>query len=576
MRRNMRYETEKSQNLRIRQDATRFVGRRKKMASLSAIATALTVFSPVGANAFRLDTSSEDLLVRWDTTVKYSAGWRVKDKDTQVLGSSFNPNLDDGDRNFGKGLISNRLDLLSELDVTYNNLGFRLSGAAWYDDVYKRSTDNDSPMTFNAASVPSGQFTKATEKLHGQKVELLDAFVFGKFTPGDSVLTLRAGRFAQLYGESLFFGSNGIATAQSSPDIVKLLSVPSSQFKEILRPTGQVAAQLQISPRLSVGGYYQYEWRAARLPAVGSYHSFADFPGAGGERVIVGPPIAPGGGPAAFFRATDLGASDSGQGGLQLRYKHNDWEYGFYAARFHDKFPQFYFRPGAGTFDPAAGRVGEYVQVFGEGIKTYGASASTVIGDMNVAGEVSLRHDMPLAAVGNVVVDPTATGDGKGNPLYPVGKTFHAQVSAISVLPASDFWDGAAFMGEVAFNRRLSVDRNASRLDPNSTRDATALRFIFQPEYFQVMRGVDIQIPLGLSWGVSGRSSVNGIGFPAEHGGDISVGVKADFEKIWQASLTYTHYYGRAAAAVNPTGELSFGQQLKDRNFIALSVQRTF
>jgi hypothetical protein len=46
--------------------------------------------------------------------------------------------------------------------------------------------------------------------------------------------------------------------------------VPNSQFKEIARPVGQVSTQVQISPTLSVGAYYQLEWRKSRLPAAGS------------------------------------------------------------------------------------------------------------------------------------------------------------------------------------------------------------------------------------------------------------------------------------------------------------------
>ena len=81
----------------------------------------------------------------WDNTVKYSAAWRVRDVDSNVADNSIGPqaNTNDGDLNFDKGLISNRLDLLSEFDLRYKrNYGLRLSGAAWYDDVYNKSNDN--------------------------------------------------------------------------------------------------------------------------------------------------------------------------------------------------------------------------------------------------------------------------------------------------------------------------------------------------------------------------------------------------------------------------------------------------
>ena len=93
----------------------------------------------VTAQAFELDTGNQDLKVRWDNTLKYSNAVRTKSPSAQLTAD---PNLDDGNRNFGKGIISNRVDLLTELDVGYKDFGARLSGAAWYDTVYNRTNDN--------------------------------------------------------------------------------------------------------------------------------------------------------------------------------------------------------------------------------------------------------------------------------------------------------------------------------------------------------------------------------------------------------------------------------------------------
>lgn len=534
--------------------------RRRKQIGVAAAAALLSLLMTSRVSAFELSGENPDVKMSWDNTLKYSAAWRVKSLNSRVEGSAFNPNLGEGDSNFGRGLISSRADLLSEFDFAYKkDLGFRVSGAAWYDQVYNRSNDNNAAATFNPVSVSSNQFPDATRKLHGRKAEFLDAFVFGNFAPGDTRLSVRAGRFTQLYGESLFFGANGIAAAQVSPDIIKVLSVPSSQFKEILRPVGQVSAQMQLSPEVSIGAYYQYEWRKARLPGVGSYFSFSDFIDDGGERLLT--PFGP------FARGRDLEARDSGQGGVQLKYKAGDTEYGFYAARFHDKFPQFYLRPIPH----------DYVPVYAQDIKTYGASVSTLVGETNVAAEISVRRNTPLNATGNIVVTFDPTADGRHNPAYPVGNSFHANLSAITVLPAAALWEGASFVGELAYNRRTSVTRNADQLDPNVTRDAWALRFTFQPEYFQVMPGLDLQLPVGMGWGISGISSVLAAGaFPPEHGGDLSIGIKGEYMKTWQGSITYTHFFGRPGGVVNPQAQLSGDQFHKDRNFVSLSIQRTF
>lgn len=527
-----------------------------------------------GAAAFQIDTGNPDLTVSWDNTLKYSAAWRVRSVDGAVADNSLGPqaNTNDGDLNFGKGLISNRLDLLSELEFRYRkDFGFRVSGAAWYDDVYSRRNDNPGALggaLVNSRSVGYDEFTRDTARLHGRKAELMDFFGYANLTPGDLNVNVKGGRFTQLYGESLFFGNNGIAGAQTPLDLVKALSVPNSQFKEIARPVGQVSTQVQLSPTVSVGAYYQLEWRKSRLPAAGSYFSFADFVDEGGETLILGPG-------AVLFRSPDIEPRNSGQGGFQLKLKSGDTEYGFYAAQFHDKMPQFYARPGVNV---KAGSIGDYVMVYAENIRTVGASISTLVGETNVAAELSFRDNMPLVASGNAVITG-ADSNGKGRAAFPVGKTLHLNVSAISVMGASALWEGASFIGELAYNRRLSISDNANQLDPLATKDASALQFIFQPEYFQVLPGVDLQVPIGLSYGISGRSSVNGALFPAEQGGNFSLGVKADYQKTWQAGLNYTHYFGSAGSVVRygtAVPELSYQNFHGDRDFVSLSVQRTF
>lgn len=525
------------------------------------------------ALAFNVDTGSPDLAVSWDNTFKYSAGWRVRGVNPDVApagtaGLTPQINTNDGDRNFSRGLISNRLDILSELGVRYKrDSGFRLSAAAWYDDVYQHDNDrsaSDAPGLNQSG--PYDRFNRHTRIAHGRNAELLDAFAYTRQSLGDMNLNLKAGRFTQLYGESLFFGNNGIAGAQTPLDLARALSVPNSQFKEVARPVGQVSAQLQLTPDVIVGAYYQGEWRKSRLPAAGSYFSFADFVDDGGE--ILYTPYGP------ALRGRDIEPGNAGQGGAQVRFRSGDTEYGLYAATFHEKLPQFYARLNAG---PAGMVPVDYVMVYGRNIRTVGGSFSTLVGDANLAGEVSYRTNMPLVAAGSFVFpinDPAA--DGGGNARFPKGDTLHMNLSTISVLGANALWDGASFVGEFAFNRRLRVTDNPAALDPNATRDAGAIQFVFTPEYFQVLPETDLQLPIGVSYGLFGRSSVNGVLFPAENGGSLSLGAKAVYQKAWHFSLNYTHYVGTAGSVATPGGLNSYQNFHGDRDFVSLSVQRAF
>jgi hypothetical protein len=179
--------------------------------------------------------------------------------------------------------------------------------------------------------------------------KLLDAFVFGKGSVADIQGSFRAGKHTLLWGESLFFGANGIAGTQAPVDVVKLISVPNSQFKETVLPVAQVSGQIQFSSTLSVAAYYQFQWTQSRLLAVGSYFSTTDLLDFGGERILTAPPLVPQGRSAAFYRGVDQWASDRGQGGVAVRFRAYETDFGFYAINWHSKSPQVYVKPSVLT-----------------------------------------------------------------------------------------------------------------------------------------------------------------------------------------------------------------------------------
>lgn len=60
---------------------------------------------------WEIDTGSPEVKMRWDNTLKYTAGWRLRNPDQEVAVSLGNPNVDAGDLSLRKGLINNRVDL---------------------------------------------------------------------------------------------------------------------------------------------------------------------------------------------------------------------------------------------------------------------------------------------------------------------------------------------------------------------------------------------------------------------------------------------------------------------------------
>lgn len=524
----------------------------------TAVFAAIPLLCTSHAFALEIDTRNDDLKIQWDNSVKYSNAFRLKSPSPTLTGDL---NQDDGDRNFSKkGLVSNRIDLLSELDVVYkSNIGFRASAAAWYDTVYNRDTHNDSPRTSNATSVPASEFTAATRKQHGRQAELLDAFVFAKGEMDGVRWGARAGKHTLVWGETLFMGANGIAGGQAPVDVVKLLSVPNSQFKEILRPVEQVSGTLQITPDVLFGAYYQNKWQRTRLPGVGSYLSTEDLFDVGGERFFFPPPFGP------LTRGPDLKPANSGQYGLQLRFRlpGGQTDYGLYAIRFHEKTPNLYLNLPLRTYSIA----------FQEGVTSYGLSASRTFGDVNLASEVSVRRNASLANSG--AVNFTGAAPTQDHPLYPVGNTAHANVSAIWTVPTTPLFKEATLLAELGWNRRLSVG-NAGTMAALSTRDAWGMRMVFTPTYRQVFSGMDLNVPIGLGYNPKGTSqAVTAFNGGMNKAGDFSIGLSGNYLNTWTLGLNYTHYFGTAGTTLE-AAELSFKQDKRDRDFISFSVQTTF
>jgi hypothetical protein len=555
---------------------------RRQRLHLAVLAT--LAFAASSAQAVSFDTDNPDLTVRWDNTVKASTAYRLKNANaaltdsTRLLvpgvdASAFPQavNFNAGDDNFrNRGFVSERLDLLSEFDVVWQrNMGLRLSAAAWYDAAYQgKSAAKDAG---NGQS-PSNAFNARTKEEAGNKAEWLDAFVFGGWNLGEgSRVTARLGRHALQYGESLFFGDNAIARAQGPIDIAKMLASPNAQFKEVIRPVNQLSAQLQLSPTVSIGGYYQLEWEADRLPAAGSYYSTANT--GWGSTFAEYTSITSGAlaGNYVLLPGQDHRPSDFGQFGMQLKWRLEDTDLGFYAARYHDKSGQLY--GDLNVYSPAAS---SWYYTFPEAIKVLGMSVSHSVGDFNFAVEGSVRDGMPLRSTN--MLYPSAFS---GAPRYATGQTAHLNVSTLATFGPSFISRESSLVAELAWNRVLKKNDPDDVIDAGRNRDATALQFIFTPTYRQVVSGLDLSVPFGVRYSLAGRSSITA--WDAKGAGNTTLGLDGNYLGVWQFSVAWTHYIGKATPFIDYSplltgGSVIYGQgnALADRDTVSLSVRRTF
>jgi hypothetical protein len=529
--------------------------------TLSAAAGMFTLAAPRGAQAFNLYSGTyagQDLEINLETTVSYSTFYRVNDPSAVLID---NINGDEGDRDFRHGFVDNTFDALPVFDLKYGSFGAHVSGEAYLDTPYLQTNQNNSPGTFNPISAPrNNDFTSATRNVNGENAVLLDAFVYDGVNfgaDGDQTLTVKLGRQTLLWGQSLFFASNGISAGQAPLDIIKAQSLPNAQAQQIYLPVGQAVLTYQPNNNVTLQGYYQFEWEHDTFQGVGSYFSSSDVLDKGGQRIIVGPGF-------YLYRAKDLSPPiDNGQFGASVQATIGEYDLGLFGLRYDSKAPELY--DGAPFAGQGPGNVGSYWLVYPRDIQIYGASFSTDVGSANVAGEISGRRNMNLVAAG-FGGSPVYPGSANASPLYPVGSTMAAQLSAIYVTAGVPFVPGGiSFAGEVAMNHVISVDENKDLLSPGRQATAAATEFTITPNYYSVLPKLDISFPIGISYNFLGRSEVDGT---MNHGtGSFSFGISATYRTTWIASLTYKDYLGKADTSLNPTA---------DRGYLALNVQHTF
>jgi hypothetical protein len=491
--------------------------------------------------------------IRWDNTIKYSAGYRLDDPDGALVAGAAKVNNDDGDRNFGKGLVSHRADLLTEFDIQKDGFGLRLSAAAWYDAVYNRGTDNTSAATSNNVRAPYNAFADETRRIAGRNAEMLDWFVFGTNRIGDATLSYRLGQHSLIWGTSLFFGMNGLAKGMAPIDLYKL-SIPGAQAKETTIPVPQLSGTLQLTDDTSIEAYYQFKYRPTRLHPAGSYLSATDMLGAGAESIFAGPLKLAFAGMVKGDLPNNVGVA------LNTRSSTLDADLGFYAIRYND----------ASTQVVTQASTRSYYLAVPNNVRAVGASVSRLVGSANVGLEASMRFGQPLVARSGTVVLPAGVTRGwlADNVPFPTGRTAHLNLSSTMVTGASSLWDGASLVGELSANHLNSVERNAAKVDTGLNKTSFGTRVVLTPTWYQVAPGIDLSLPVNVGWSFKGRSVID-TAFPfsgsPDHGGEIIVGITGVYLNRWNANLSFINYKGKTTS-----------QPLLDRDYLRFSLQASF
>ena len=558
-----------------------------------------------GAHAFEIPTGSPDLAVRWDNTLRYNLGSRVQARDAAIVA---NPNFDDGDRNFDRGsLVTNRADVLSELDVVWRRtFGFRASGALWYDAAYG-SLDNRNTATANTLvdGLPvAGALSPYTRRYaKGPSGEWLDAFAFGNFEVADVPVNVKVGQHTVYWGESLLLGGaiHGISYSQNAIDAWKGFATPGAEAKELFRPRGGLTLQAQPTRDLSFAAQWFYNWQAIRVPESGSYLTINDALQFGGDSFVFGPnPFAAAvPGAPAFLRlwnATAVKPSRTsgslGDLGLSARWSPAwlDGTLGLYYRNTTDTAPQQVVTPGVATGVPAAactaiggivvtpttcivnpaatsvadltrrGKAGTYQLAYGDDIRIVGLALAKNVAGISVGAELSWRDNMPLISDPVTVLPAPLVNRGAGQIALgelgsrgtpgALGRTVHGVVNAVQIFPKTALFDTASLAGELTWMRWLSVTQNAAVFrgrDSYTAIDKVSKNYVGLALNFTptwFQVLPGVDLLAPMSW--SGGLSGNAAVTLGgnEGGGNYSIGLAADVYQRYRFDLKYTAYYG--------------------------------
>ena len=526
------------------------------ISSRRARSTAVACLAIVGgigtARAFELPVNP-DWAVNWDNTITYNLGVRAQGINP---GIGNNPAFAESDYKFAHAgdVVTDRVSDLSEFDAVYRDkYGFRISASIFKDFAYGNGV-NTNPGNF-APGVPysslfsyqNSQYSNYTTRYYQQGVQLLDAFAYGRFDIGGHSTTIKLGQLTQFWGNALFFGSQGIDYSQNASDGIKGSSQPGSTAKELALPRLQALVSTQVTPTINLEAQY-FLRRANNLePEGGTYLGTAGF-------LFNGPQFLDG----SIPRGPTVSPSNTNPNyGFKASWT-PDWLRGTLDA-YYRRFDEV--QPWAPLFgvDPATGAT-NYHLAYATDVHLYGLSLEKQIGDYSTGFEVSYRaHTALNSTSAPVASDPLGT-DG------PRGNTLNLIANIQGGLAPSALYQTGTWTTEIAATQLLSVTRNESmytgtynatgcpthsRWSGCSTGFAVAIAGTFDPAWLQVFRGVDLDMPLFVQYGIRGNPASLGTS-PKEGGLNFTAGLHALIKTTYNVTLQYNGYHAHTSRGTTP------------------------
>ena len=353
-------------------------------------------------------------------------------------GAYFGSNKDNGDLNYGRWNLVAAVSRISEdLVIHWSDLTFKLGAQILFDPVNYYKDEHHPDSTFQPPLTPRS--TGAQREL-GKDWQLKDALVSGKFSLLDHDFSVSAGYQHIRWGEANFVALNSLG--QINPPSQTLLHQPGTAIGDIFRPVPALLFSTQMNDQVSLDLLYELAWVPGVADPDGSFYSAYDV--IKGNYVMLSsgqfhedpnglarlpPPANSISNSSATARMLDdhFGyPRGSGQFGGRLSYFapgfNGGTEFGFYALNYHSQLPYFsavaanescaynsksfveafFDCNGFIGLNPATGKEPLPVDTFKgfleypPDIQMYGMSFNTNIGKWSLAGEYSIRPNLPV------------------------------------------------------------------------------------------------------------------------------------------------------------------------------------
>ncbi|MCE9649427.1 MAG: DUF1302 domain-containing protein [Parvibaculum sp.] len=378
-----------------------------------------------------------------DTTLSAGIGMRTSKRDCSHVslqnggcfsssGRATGINSDDGNLNFDQWDFTDAIARATvDIQAKWENYGAFIRPTAFYNLVY---ANNDM------------RFRDLNHDQRGQMeydVKLLDAFVYGNYDIGGHATTIRIGKQALNWGESLFI-QGGVNAFQAID--VTAIRTPGAELKDALTPMPMIYASFAATDALTLEAFWQFSYEKTDIDSAGSFFSTDDIVGPGSwpalsctdvgcdnpyntipdgdlsaliAAVLSGDPVTA----ISLSRSKDQGQSDFNQFGFAAHYYADNvgtgTDFGLYFVRYSSRLPFLGFTNG-GVDTPTAcaavttaigldctttlGSTAAFAYAANQAsyffsfptVNTLGASFSTTLGGTAVSGEATYSPDMPF------------------------------------------------------------------------------------------------------------------------------------------------------------------------------------